>query len=186
MSTNQYLMHFLQQAQFHYNVVEYKNIRETMHMLNEKSKRPQYIIPTTIPDNCSVEIGYLDLEARSIFRQGKWTAPKNDTLTMKKRTFKNINLGNMEDLTMLNDYFTVVKERAIPQFSQGISHYGKDTNLVNGTKCSFITPNRQDKSKGTLHLHYEFSLRIHSPHNQAFENLKRASLRLSFPVSVKG
>ena len=183
MSTNQYLIHFLQQTQFHFSGTDSKRIREFQ---DKDPSRIQYVIPNTIPNNCSVEIGYLDLEARSIFRQGKWTAPKNDTLAMKKRTFKNINLSNMEDLTMLNDYFNVVKERAIPQFSQGISHYGKDTNLVNGTKGSFITQNRQDKSKGTLHLYYEFSLRIHSPHNQAFENLKRASLRLSFPVSVKG
>jgi hypothetical protein len=183
MSTNQYLIHFLQQTQFHFSGTDSKRIREFQ---DKDPSRIQYVIPDTIPNNCSVEIGYLDLEARSIFRQGKWTAPKNDTLTMKKRTFKNINLGNMEDLTMLNDYFTVVKERAIPQFSLGVSHYGKDTNLVNGSWGTFISPNRKDKSKGTLHLYYEFSLRIHSPFNQDFENLKRASLRISFPVSVKG
>jgi hypothetical protein len=182
MST-QYLIDFLQQTQFHFNNTNSKQLRE---VYDNSSRRIQYIIPTAIPDNCAVEIGYLDLEARSIFRHGQWTAPKNDKLTMKKRTFKNINLNNTEDLTMLNNYFSVVKERAIPQFGLGVSHYGKDTNLVNGSWCHFISPNRKDISKGTLHLHYEFSLRIHSHLNQDFENLKRASLRISFPVSVKG
>ena len=183
LSSTQYFIDFIKQTQFHFNITNAKQLRE---VYDNSSSRIQYIIPTAIPDNCAVEIGYLDLEARPNFRHGQWTAPKNDKLTMKKRTFKNINLNNTEDLTMLNNYFSVVKERAIPPFNLGMSHYGKDTNLVNGSWGTFISPNRKDKSKGTLHLHYEFSLRIHSPFNQDFENLKRASLRISFPVSVKG
>jgi hypothetical protein len=183
MST-QYLIDFLQQTQFHFNNTNSKQLRE---VYDNSSRRIQYVIPTAIPDNCSVEIGYLDLEARSIFRHGQWTSPhKKDKLAMKKRTFKNINLNNTADLTMLNNYFSVVKERAIPAFNFGVTHYGKEVNLAIGSWCNFISPNRKDLSKGTLHLHYEFSLRIHSPLNHDFENLSRASVRISFPVSVKG
>jgi hypothetical protein len=149
----------------------------------------QYQIPALIPDNCSVEIGHIDLESRPTFNNGQWTQsqeitfPVKNPLPMKKRTFKNIDLNNDEHLTMLDEYYSVVKNRSVTESY-------KNHDLVNGTRGISIRHNNKNPNQGTMQLYYEFSINIHySPLGSVIDmikhshdTLKRTSLRISFPV----
>jgi len=173
------MLQFLLQAQYDYVVNRAKDIRR---LQDRNKKRPQYQIPDIIPDNCTVQIAHLDLEARPAFRNGQWSKP-NDKLPMKKRIFKNIELDNIQHKAMLDNYYSVVKDRALP-----LQHQGR--HLVNKSKSILIRPNPKNKEQGTIYLEYEFSLRVHSYSEGGMFNTKpedtltRTSVRISFPVQA--
>jgi hypothetical protein len=173
------MLQFLPQAQYNYAVNQVKDIRRLQDL---NKKRPQYQIPDTLPDNCTIQIAHLDLEARPAFRNGQWSKP-NDKFPMKKRVFKNINLNDEYQKAMLDTYYSVVKDRALPLQYQG-------RHLVNKSKSILIRPNPKNKDQGTIYLEYEFSLRVHSYWEGGMFNTKpedtltRTSVRISFPVQA--
>ena len=171
------MLQFLPQAQYEYAMNQAKEIKKLQAI---DSKRPQYQIPDTLPDNCTIQISHLDLEARPAFRNGQWSKP-NNKLPMKKRLFKNINLNDEYQKARLDTYYSVIKDRALPLQYQG-------QQLVNKAKAILVRPNPQNKEQGTIYLEYEFSLRVHSYfeggqfNTRPEDTLTRTSVRISFPV----
>jgi len=178
--SNHFLIAFIKSAQTTYATSTHKDILARQTMFTDRTK---YQIPASIPKNCNVEISYLDLGVRATFRKGQWISPwKNEgTLEnqpMKKRVFKNIDLNDDNQLEMLNNYYVVVQERSLES-----RWHGRE--LVNGTKGISVVSDRKDPSKGILNLSFEFSLFYHSPTNDDYENMKRTSIRISFPVDKR-
>ena len=171
------MLQLLPQAQYEYAMRQAKEIRR-LQTIN--TKRPQYQIPDALPDNCTIQISHLDLESRPAFRNGQWSKP-NDKFPMKKRVFKNINLNDEYQKAMLDTYYNVVKDRALPLQYQG-------QQLVNKARCILVRPNPKNKDQGTIFLEYEFSISSYSyfedgQFNTRPENtLTRTSVRISFPV----
>ena len=129
---------------------------------------------TRLKGKCDITISYLNIDQQEKFVKDRWIA-KN--FFMINRTFKNVDIDDLESIITLDRYYQNVKLRSLPE---GWKH---DLLFQSNTSYSY-KQHRNKHNIATLVVKTNFALQVHGPDATDFGKTIRTSITIRKTVEA--
>jgi hypothetical protein len=153
-----------------------------LHTKSGNHKKLSYL-PKEISGLVDVTIGYLNLYHTPRFVKGQWTLDLSHPefkVPFTRRTFKNIDMSNADDVAMLQRYLDGVQPRCMPAVLVAQMEHFNDPKLTLRTTSWNQTNTTNPKTReNTKALHVTHQLGLESRRDAAYEAATRIEIRFT-------
>jgi hypothetical protein len=148
------------------------------------TKKISYL-PNDISGPINVTIGYLNLYHSPRFVNGQWQGANNPEFKVPftRRTFKNVDMTNADNVAMIQRYLDGVQPRCMPAVLTAQMEYFNDPTLTLKTTSWNLTNTINPKNhKNYRSLHITHQLGLESRLDAAYEAVTRLEIKFTKPV----
>ena len=153
-----------------------------LHTKTGNHKKLSYL-PKEISGLVDVTIGYLNLYHTSRFVKGQWTPDLSNPefkVPFTRRTFKNIDMSNADNVAMLQRYLDGVQPRCMPAvLVSQMEHFNDPKLTLRATSWNQTNTTNPKTRVNTKALHITHQLGLESRRDAAYEAATRIEIKFT-------